>query len=290
MAGERCLVYCTNENITAQRKAEQKERSLASRLRSIMANVNGGISAVTIDKNGKAGIVFVNDNYYRVFGYTKAQFEAEISDVFELIIPEDRERIIKCATNVIRSKSSSTYEYRCKKRDGTIINIRSFASATKLDGVRGVTLLSVINDITDFVETSARLRMVMENINSGVYAVTIDENGKADIVFANDRYYEQLGYTRSQYSNEVKDLFDPLYPDDHDRVIKERMEKNGFDETFSCIYRIMRRDGKIIWIQSNISATRISGIDKPVEQAKPKKYREVVINGETILEVIADAE
>lgn len=267
MAGERCLVYCTNENITAQRKAEQKERSLASRLRSIMANVNGGISAVTIDKNGKAGIVFVNDNYYRVFGYTKAQFEAEISDVFELIIPEDRERIIKCATNVIRSKSSSTYEYRCKKRDGTIINIRSFASATKLDGVRGVTLLSVINDITDFVETSARLRMVMENINSGVYAVTIDENGKADIVFANDRYYEQLGYTRSQYSNEVKDLFDPLYPDDHDRVIKERMEKNGFDETFSCIYRIMRRDGKIIWIQSNISATRISGIDKPVQFA-----------------------
>lgn len=44
------------------------------------------------------------------------------------------------------------------------------------------------------------------------------------------------------------------------------------------------------WLNQGRWDDELSGIDKPVEQAKPKKYREVVINGETILEVIADAE
>ena len=43
------------------------------------------------------------------------------------------------------------------------------------------------------------------------------------------------------------------------------------------------------WLNQGRWDDELSGIDKPVEQAKPKKYREVVINGVSILEVIADA-
>ena len=50
--------------MTAQRKAEQKEHSLAEQMRAIMDNINGGVSAVTIDKGGKIHFVFANTQYY----------------------------------------------------------------------------------------------------------------------------------------------------------------------------------------------------------------------------------
>lgn len=79
-AGERYLVYCTNENITAQRVAEEGERRSSERYRAIMSDINSGITAAVL-RDGKSKLIFANEAYYRIMGYTREQFAAAVKSV-----------------------------------------------------------------------------------------------------------------------------------------------------------------------------------------------------------------
>lgn len=75
--GNRYLMYCLSENITAQRQAEQREKQITSQLKGIMDNVNCGVSAVYLDGDD-VGYIFANDRYYELIGYTREQYVSEV--------------------------------------------------------------------------------------------------------------------------------------------------------------------------------------------------------------------
>ncbi|MDD4076318.1 MAG: EAL domain-containing protein, partial [Eubacteriales bacterium] len=272
-AGVEVLLYGSVIDITAQRVAEQRQREAFAQLRIIMENVNGGVSAVTVDDDGKINYIFANEQYYSMFGYTREQYAQEVQDAFKLVHPEDRERTLSTVRRVMRLRQPAVYEYRCNKRDGTTVHVRCNASVTSLEGVKGDVLLSVTTDITPLVkaeerlhETTNRLQAIMDNINGGVTAVVI-QNGKPMFLFANDQYFAQLGYTKEQYMAEVPVAFDPVYPEDREMVAAITLQASETREPFSCTYRVFRRDGSLAWMQSNISIARFPDIEEPVQLA-----------------------
>ena len=271
--GERRLLYAGVIDVSAQREAEHKERETSEQMKAIMKNVNGGVTAVTISDDGEISFIFANDKYFSIFGYTREQFEKEVADAFDLVCPEDRERIKKTVDSVINDRALAVYEYRCFKRGGQIINIRCNASMTTMEGISDSVLISVTTDITELtraerraVETSERLEAIMSNVNGGITAVTIID-GRPHFLFANDMYFDQLGYTRRQFEAEVGNAFELVYPDDREQVVKVTKEASVTREPFSCTYRARRRDGSLVWLQSNISICDFDGIDAPVQLA-----------------------
>ena len=269
--GNRYLIYCTNDNLTAQRDSEQRERSLTEQMRLVMEKVNSGISASIFEENGSVRYLFANEKYYEIRGYTKEQFEAEVESPFSMIHPDDRQYIEQAMRTHMEEGTPAILKYRCIRRDGTIIHVRISVSVVHFAGIHDKICLSVLSDITNLVvaeenvaKIAAQIRAIMDSIDGGVTAVTFDEQGNTCVEFKNERYYDIFGYTQEQFESEIKDVFDLVHPDDREQtrqIVHKIMEtKNG--NVFS--YRCIKRNGDVITVRSHATVKKIPGIANDV--------------------------
>ena len=113
-------------------------------------------------------------------------------------------------------------------------------------------------------ETSERLQAIMDNVGSGITALTL-YGDRAAYLFVNDAYYEILGYTRRQYADEVLDFFDVIHPDDRQTALRRARDVNWTGETQSIEYRALRRDGREIWLRTIVSLMRFTGVEDAVQ-------------------------
>lgn len=272
-AGNRYLIYSINENITAQREAEKKEQLLTQQLQSVMNNSNAGISAIYIDGNGKGHLVFANDKYYSMFGYTKEQFDIEIDYVSQLIHPDDIAESRKQIMEIFKTHVPREMKYRCVKRDGSVIHVHGSKSIARVDGIDYDILISVITDITELIEAEMRarkasdqLQAIMDNVDLGITASLV-KNGNAEFMFANDRYYAMLGYTREQFLAEVQNAFTTVAPEDRQMLFEQTEMINRTGKSAMLEFKVICRNGEQRFFRSHISLGHFAGIDSPVQLA-----------------------
>lgn len=272
-AGDRYLVYCTNQNITAQRKAEQKERQVAEEMRLIMSNVNGGICAAAYLPDGDVRIIFANRQFYSMYGYTRDQFEAELFSPLDAIHPDDRDKTMDTVAKLVKSRSSGTYEYRCIKRDGSVINVCCNNAVTSFSGISDTVLLSVTTDTTELIkaqekerQTAEKMQAIMDNVDLGVTA-TIVQDGRVQYLFANERYYALLKYTRTQFEKEVASPFLTISELDRQRIAQAAENVSLTRKTNTLEYRALCRDGSEPWFRTTIAAGSFAGVDGVVQLA-----------------------
>lgn len=270
--GDHYLFYCVISNITKQRLAEKKQRELSSALEAIMGSANGGITAMRYYDGGVA-IVFSNDKYYEQMGYTREQFESEVSNALDLVFPEDRVSVETNIAKLMRTRSSGVFEYRIVKRDGSPLHVRCYGSVTQIDGIDGDVMVSVVTDITELVRTqeassrsASQLQAVLENINGGV-AVSVVRDGKIKNLLVNDKYFEHIGYTREEYNAQFKGRFTSIHPDDQAGVMAMIRQATIDEKPYRCEFRVIRKDGSIGWLFSNVKVCHLAGIDEPVHLA-----------------------
>ncbi len=266
-AGGEVLLYGSVIDLTAQRIAEQRQREALSQLQIILENVNGGVSAVTVDANGKISYVFANEQYYSMFGYTREQYEREVQDAFLLVHPDDRARILSVVRRVMAQKQPETYEYRCNKRDGTMVHVRCNASVTGMEGVSGDVLLSVTTDITPLVEAEARLneasaelhrlneqrRQLLENLPCGAGVYEYAAEGLR-VVYLNERYKELVN--RSAETLSLLPVLDVVHPDDRAGLLSELDDAVRASRTLACDLRILHGSGDYRYFRLNGSIAR----------------------------------
>lgn len=146
---DRALGYSLVMNVTEQREAERKERNASRQLRSIMNSVRGGVLATVFRSPTDIDVIFTNDGFYKLHGYTRAQYEAEVGFINDLLYAEDRDWVGQAVAEVVRTGKTNTYEYRAYKRDGSVIWIRMTNSVVSLEGVGDKVLLGIETDVTE---------------------------------------------------------------------------------------------------------------------------------------------
>ncbi|MDO5562939.1 MAG: EAL domain-containing protein [Synergistaceae bacterium] len=155
-AGDRYLIYCMNENMTAQRAAEQAAKAAEVQLETIMGNIEGGVTATILSDPPR--LAFANDRYYSLFGYTREQFEAEVGTPDKLVYEEDRESVVKRSKEANDIGCSVAVTYRAVKRGGEVIWVRSRLSTTNIVNIDEPVQLSVAVDITNEMQINLGLR------------------------------------------------------------------------------------------------------------------------------------
>lgn len=147
--GNRALGYSIVMNMTEQREAERKERNASRQLRSIMNSVRGGVLATVFRSPTDIDVIFTNDGFYKLHGFTREQYEAEVSFINDLLYPDDRGWVGEVVGEVVRTGKTKTYEYRAYKRDGSVIWVRMTNSVVALEGVEDKVLLGIEVDVTE---------------------------------------------------------------------------------------------------------------------------------------------
>lgn len=146
---DRYLFYSVISNITAQRTAQINERNMARQLNLIMSNLNAAVTATLFHSRTDVQVLFINNGFYKLHGYTKEQYAREVRHINDLILPEDYDKAMTAVETVLREKKSATHEFRSLRRDGSVVWVRYISSLVSLDGIGDNVLIGIATDITE---------------------------------------------------------------------------------------------------------------------------------------------
>lgn len=164
-ADDTFLMYGVMVNQTEQRLAEIAKRDASTQLASIVDNFDGGVIVAVVRSLLDMDAVFVNDGFYKMFGYTREQYRAESVSVADLIFPDDKSLLSEKLRELSIGSGCKVCECRCVKRDGTVIWTRWTYVPMSLESVNGQTLMCVVQDITAGKEVDGQLKILNEAAN-----------------------------------------------------------------------------------------------------------------------------
>ena len=171
---------------------------------------------------------------------------------FELIHPEDRERVRAQFNEVVRTKAPDRYQIRVLARDGGDRLLDVQASPVTDSNGHVIAVLAISRDVTNELRDTAALQGVVRTLfeQAPIGIAVTDPEGRFRAV--NDRLRDMLGYEWPQLSG--MHLADLVHPDDRPRT-RELMQDllAGHIDRFSLDKRMLRPHGEVWW-QSCISA------------------------------------
>jgi PAS domain S-box-containing protein len=217
----------------------------------------------------KGALLAVNSQAVIMLGYASTD-ELLRKSIYDLTPAEEHARIKADIVVALKAGIIRNAEYTMLKKDGDSFRVE--LSATVSLGIHGQStgLLSVVRDITErqraqqaLQASEERFRQLAQHIRE-VFWMSNPE--RSEIIYVSPAYEEIWGQScESLYADPAKWL-EAVHPDDRKRV-QETLNKQAAGE-YDEIFRIIRPDGSIRWIQDRAF---------PIRDESGKIYRVVGI-------------
>ncbi len=174
-----------------------------------------------------------------------------INEIYELLHPDDRERVQQAMASALNGDSDYEAEFRGIRSDGTVrwfsARGKVFRDASGLpQRMTGVTL-----DVTERYEAERVLRVTEERFRlavEAVEAVIYDWDVKSDTTFRSSGITKLLGFTPAEASADGAWWPARIHPDDAPAAIQHLTDKlaDPHATAYESEYRIEHRDGR--WV------------------------------------------
>lgn len=156
-SSDRFLFYSLVENVSEQVLLEKKQKELTNELQIVMNNSPCGITVVYMDDNKKADILFVNETFCNILGFSKEEYTNTINTGLEYIHPDDVKTILPKLASINSIGDSITVKLRALRKDKSLIWLKISITVIKLETYEKPVQLSVISDISEEVEAESQL-------------------------------------------------------------------------------------------------------------------------------------
>ncbi len=196
-----------------QMRAQKNYETMTREQEMLMSALNVSVSSHLVDEHFTC--IWANEFYYKLIGYPKPKYEALFhnhADEYYSNNPEGWEALTKKVASVLE-KGEDKYEMivPMKYEDGTSywVKLVSFFTDQYVNGYR--TSYTVMTDVTELVQTKNELEMMMQAMKVSVSKHKVDEH--FSLVWANEFYYQLIGYTKSEYEARFHDRCDEYFMD-----------------------------------------------------------------------------
>ena len=182
--------------ITDLRERRQLEEQLRQTEQSRLSLIESApLVMVVTDYRGR--IKFVNQSFESLFGYTKAEIEANPLLWRNLILPEDREHLRQELAKMVKSDRFYEVEYRCQAKDGRLLWLSQITLPIRNSAGQIVGFESWAHNITKRREAEGQVRRLAHTVESiGELVIASDLDGY--ITYANRAALARLGYTSDE--------------------------------------------------------------------------------------------
>ncbi len=196
-------------------------------------------------------LLTVNSQAVAMLGYADTE-ELLQKDIFDLTPPSEHERIRADLKLALRAGIIRNVDYTMLKKNGTSFRVELSATASLGMNNQAASLLSVVRDITErkraqetLQASEERFRQLADHIREVFWMTNAD---KSKMIYVSPAYEEIWGRPCASLYAASNSWIEAIHPEDRQRVMEDYVEKQitgNYDE----IYRIVRPDGSIRWIE-----------------------------------------
>lgn len=250
----------TLERATKQQvlEAEARYRSLVERLPAVTyrSDVHDRVEGDRVN--------YVSPQILDLVGFTQQEWSSPgfwESRIHE----EDRVAIVAEARRTDRTLEPFDVEYRLVRKDGSVVWVHD-SSGVVHRGDGTTVWQGLIQDVTErrhaemaLAEAEERFRRLVEQLPAVVYIDAADEIATAHYV--SPQYEPLTGYSPEERLATPDLWIELIHPDDRPRVIAESDRTNDTGEDYEVEHRIVRKDGRTVWVHDHAILVRSPGRD-----------------------------
>jgi diguanylate cyclase (GGDEF)-like protein/PAS domain S-box-containing protein len=245
--------YVVNSrDVTRRKEAEDRLREAEKRYRMLVERIPAITYIHEIGPNSET--VYVSPQILDIMGYTPEECTSTPDFWIRILHPDDREAVLAEDLRTNETGEPFVMEYRRFAKDGRLVWIRDEATLVRNEVGEPLYWLGVQIDITERKRTETRLgaaqqrfRTLVDQIPAVTYIDPVDDPETS--LYTSPQIEKMLGYTPEEWREE-KLWPKCLHPEDRNRILAadERFEAGG-EEPFSEEYRLIARDGSVVWVR-----------------------------------------
>jgi diguanylate cyclase (GGDEF)-like protein/PAS domain S-box-containing protein len=130
---------------------------------------------------------------------------------------------------------------------GLLLTLGGGFLSGELSGERARRLAERVMDVHRLQEAEAKYRLLVEQIPVVTYVDAIDRSSTT--LYVSPQVEEILGYSPEEWISDPRLWEKLLHPDDRERVLGENLRTNDTGEPFKAEYRLMAKDGRVVWVR-----------------------------------------
>ncbi|HEY7477880.1 MAG TPA: PAS domain-containing protein, partial [Actinomycetota bacterium] len=252
-------------DITERKEAEERYRHAQERLQALIDHMPAVVYTETPDD---PAAFYISPQIEAVFGYSPQRWRETEGFWRDHIHDDDRDRVMGANDRSNETKEPFAQEYRFRRADGSYAWIHDSARYVLGEG-REDWWQGFMLDVTERKEAEQQLaqaeemfRTIVEHNPAVIYTQEYDvaDPGVSRTTYISPRQPEMLGYSVEEVMNDGTLWTRILHPEDRDRVLAADLASNvGAGDRFSMTYRMIHKDGRIVWVQDDANLVRIEG-------------------------------
>lgn len=228
----------------------------ASAQNALLFNSYVGGAVIAEYQNGRLEATRLNDNFFKIIGMSRKEYEPYQFDLFKRIDPEYISMAESMAAQAVKSGSEFSYDLKFLPLhpgdEPKWLHIRGRLLARSSD--RFVLYLS-IEDITERVTLEKKLadasqesQALIDNIPGGIIRFRVEGN-RAVAEFVSDGFCRLIGYTpQEMHDARIKEYTDFAHPDEKARLMASERATIEREVPFDGQYRVRCKDGSYKWV------------------------------------------
>jgi diguanylate cyclase (GGDEF)-like protein/PAS domain S-box-containing protein len=258
-AGEPLFVQGILSDVTERKRAEEALKEAEVRFRTLAERIPA-VTYIQADDDYH-NTLYVSPQVQAMTGYSPEDFESHPGLWYDIVHPDDRNRVEAEDERTDRTGEPFRAEYRLLAGDARVVWVQDEAVLIENEHNSTRYWQGIMLDITRrkeaeeaLREAEVRYRTLVEQIPAVTYINPLSETSRS--TYISPQVEELLGYSVEE-SKRDPELWDRiLHPDDRARVVAEEARTSATGEPFKMEYRMIARDGRVVWIRDEAVLVR----------------------------------
>lgn len=243
-AGNAIRLFGVSLDLTLIADKEQKLAEAHNRLRFHIENTPLGF----IEWDDQLRLTTCSRRAEEIFGWTEKEFKESRRSAFDLVFGPDLAAFRETADNLLTGKADrNKVQHLNVTRDGKVIWCEWFNSVQRHNSGKANTIMSLIQDVTDKVNTETLLQDFHEQheiVSKATNDAIWDWDIKKDTVQWNHGIESIFGYKERKWTSSAEWWKRTIHPDDYQRTEDELQEAFAkFNTNWTSQYRYLAADG-----------------------------------------------
>ncbi|HEX5902175.1 MAG TPA: PAS domain-containing protein [Actinomycetota bacterium] len=268
-------------DVTDARRIDRDRREVRRRYRSLVEAIPAMtyLEYASPDAPRESRFAYMSPQVEEILGFTPEETMSDPLFLANTLHPDDLERVMTESMRVQGTEEPFDEEFRQRTKDGRYRWIHDRAVLVRDDDGSPVFWHGVATDITARKEAEQNLRLLDERYRTLVEqipAVTFIEEigGPPDetwFSYLSPQAAEIFGRSAEELLANPSHLAEYVHPDDRDRVYAANARSEETGEPFNEEFRIVRPDGRILWLDSRAVLVRD-------DEGRPRFWQGVAID------------